>query len=294
MGTEQEIFDAAMQDDEPDAPTPQAPGAADDEAPQPAPAAPEPPQGQNEPDAALSAAPQPDPAPPQHQVPLAELLNTRERAQKAEQERDQLRQWREAVERERRAQEDAARQQKPQFPDPLMDQEGYNNFVLQQQQALEQTIWQRLDNLETQKAIYRAKQSHGELFDKAWTDFTQEAKQNPALAQVWQQLPPWQRADEVIGWYKQQQTLREIGNDPAAYKAKLQEQLLNDPAFQAQVAEKLRASLSQPAQTRPQNVTRLPPSMNRVAGAAPAHSADDEDGSEEAIFAAAMAPRRRR
>jgi hypothetical protein len=294
MGTEQEIFDAAMQDDEPDAPTPQAPDAADHEAPQPAPAAPEPPQGQNEPQAAPSAAPQPAPALPQHQVPISELLTARERAQKAEQERDQLRQWREGVERERRAQEDAAKQQKPQAPDQFADPEGYTQFLLQQQQSLEQSIWQRLDNLETQKAIYRAKQSHGELFDQAWTDFTQEAERNPTLKQVWQQLPPWQRADEVIGWYKQQQTLREIGNDPAAYKAKLQEQLLNDPAFQAQVAEKLRASLSQPAQTRPQNVTRLPPSMNRVAGAAPAHSVDAEDGSEEAIFAAATAPRRRR
>lgn len=292
MGTEQEIFDSGVSDEE-EVATALAPEAASDEA-EPAEHAAQEPPAEQKPEAAQDAAPQQEPAPqPQHHVPLTEFLTARERAQAAERERDQFRQRYEALERERRAQEEAAKQQKPQPPDQFADPDGYTQFMLQQQQALEQSIWQKIENAQTQEAIFRTRQTHGELFDKAWTEFNQAAAQNPALAQVWQQLPPWQRGEEVIGWYKQQQTLREIGSDPAAYRTKLQQELLSDPAFLAQAVEKLKAGQGPAQNARPQTVTRLPPSLNRVTSAAPAHGADDGDDSEDAIFAAGRPARRR-
>jgi hypothetical protein len=64
--------------------------------------------------------------------------------------------------------------------------------------------------------------------------------------------------------------------------------LLADPEFVSKVIERTRQSQSQPVNngSRPANVTRLPPSLNRQTSAASAQ-ADDGDGSDDAVWDAA-------
>ena len=54
---------------------------------------------------------------------------------------------------------------------------------------------------------------------------------------------------------------------------------MKDPAFQAKLLERIRGS----AQARP-GTTQLPPSLNRVSGAAPAVVEDGDDNSDAGIF----------
>lgn len=295
MGEEQDIFDASLEDER-DLPAPE--GAkerpADPEAP--ASAAPEPrdeaqPQQEGqEPAAASDAAPKPQDKPqdkpqepaPQHQVPLSELLNTRERAQRAEQERDQFRQALEAIQR----QQHEAQRQPQDPPDVFADPKAYTEH-------LTRTFDQRLAAIQLENNLQLAEVRHGEAFGKAYDAFLREVGQgqNPALYhQVMQSRNP---GESMVGWYKNQEVLREVGPDPVAYKAKLQQQLLDDPAFLAQAVEKVRGAGQAAPNVRPQTVTRLPPSLSRVASAAPA-AEGDEDGSEEAIFSAGNPSRRRR
>lgn len=274
MGTEEDIFASATAD------PPQA------ETPTPEAAAPEPQQTGQEPAAAESAAPQDQPAQPQHQVPLAELLNTRERAQKAERELEDARR---AIAEIQRHQQAAQQQRQPQGPpDQFQDPEGYTNWIRQDRQALQQTVEQHIQALKLDWDERFARMQHGDLYDEAQKAFLEEAGpngfgglKNPALvAQVMASQSP---NSAVVDWYKREKTLKEFGSDPSAYKQKLRQELLADEAFRSEVIEAIKSGVSaQPQGQRPQNVTRLP-SLNRQASAASQNDAD-LDGSEEAIF----------
>jgi hypothetical protein len=92
---------------------------------------------------------------------------------------------------------------------------------------------------------------------------------------------------ELLKAYEERKVLQEIGNDVTAYRAKLEEQLLNDPAFLQKVGDKIRSQSAQPQQNgqRPATVTQLPPSLAR-APAGGSHTADmsEADMSDAALF----------
>jgi hypothetical protein len=69
---------------------------------------------------------------------------------------------------------------------------------------------------------------------------------------------------ELVAWHKRQSVLREIGEDPEAYKAKLRDELKNDPEFVKTVIATARQS-AQPGKGAPQAID-LPPSLNRTTG----------------------------
>jgi hypothetical protein len=86
--------------------------------------------------------------------------------------------------------------------------------------------------------------------------------------------------------FEERRVLQEIGNDVGAYRTKLEEQLLNDPAFMQKVGERIRTQ-SQPQQNgqRPGSITQLPPSLKNL-GSGSSHSADvtEADMSDAALF----------
>jgi len=289
MGTEQEIFDSDNED-ETEVGTAQAPPLAEDEASAQEQAAQKPPQGKAPDPAAQGAAPQQESDKPNYTVPLPEHLSVRERAQRAEQERDQLRQALEQFQRREQEAQRAAQAKPPEAPDQFADPQGYTNFMLQQQQQIAHALRQEARMERLNESLEDAAEQYGEAWQAAFNALV--ATQDRTLVDKLTANP--RRAGKAImDWHRQQEVLRTVGPDPAAYRQKLQDELLNDQAFVAKVIEHVRAAQGQPQQSRPQNVTRLPPSLNRVTSAAPAHGDDDGDDSEEAIFAAGRSRRSR-
>ena len=87
-------------------------------------------------------------------------------------------------------------------------------------------------------------------------------------------------------WHRQQRLYETTGGDLEGYLTKRQEELLNDPAFLAKAADKIRAGAG--VQSRPTaNVTQLPPSLNKIASAAPT-SDDGDDLSDAGLLKSAL------
>ena len=95
--------------------------------------------------------------------------------------------------------------------------------------------------------------------------------------------------EALVSWHKRNEALREVGDDPSAYKAKIAEEtrqaLANDPEFRKQLLEGLRAEAETGDGGKPRTVTRLPASLNRAAGGNHLRSdLADGDNSNTAIF----------
>lgn len=84
---------------------------------------------------------------------------------------------------------------------------------------------------------------------------------------------------EIVRSHQKQSLFEQIGTDPNAYVERQLEERMKDPAFQAKLLERIRGS----AQARP-GTTQIPPSLNRVSGAAPAVVEDGDDNSDAGIF----------
>lgn len=170
-------------------------------------------------------------------------------------------------------------EQKPEEePDPLLDPKGFRDHI-------ERKFSERLLNQQRDMDMRMAHRQHGELFEKAYNE-----AQN-ALAQGDVQLRALMNqtatpGDTLVDWYRQRQTLREVGPDPAAYRQKMLDEALKDPAYLAKAVEAARAaaggtSANPSTNSRPK--IELPPSL---AGAARADAVafDDNDISDAALF----------
>lgn len=95
--------------------------------------------------------------------------------------------------------------------------------------------------------------------------------------------------DAAVRWHKQQGIRQKIGDDLDGFLKKRDEELLNDQAFMAKVAEKLRSQANggvAPARSSAP-VVKLPPSLNKATSAAPAAD-DGEDLSDGALLKQAL------
>jgi hypothetical protein len=267
-----EIFDAATEGDEEDVAVEQIVSDAAD----PKAEAQDPNASQKPSEGPGEAPPQEQSPPPQqHHVPLAELLNTRERAQAAERERDEFRRALEHIQR----QQQAAQQRPPQVPDMFADPDAYTRHINEQ-------VHRTTNEMRLEFDLQMAEVRQPEKFPKAYDAFIQAVgnprQPNPQLYhEIMGARSPGQA---ILSWYDRENVLREVGTDPAAYRQKLQNELLEDPNFIAQVIERTRGGAGNGS--RPTNVTRLP-SLNRQTSAASSKEADDNDGSPEGIWGAA-------
>ena len=95
-------------------------------------------------------------------------------------------------------------------------------------------------------------------------------------------------SDDPVGvamqWHKRNKMMDVTGGDPDAYRQRVADELLKDPAFQAKVIEAARGQA--PQGSRP-NI-QLPPSLSRIPGSAPDHSSDDSDMSDAGLFRQAI------
>jgi hypothetical protein len=208
----------------------------------------------------------------QHRVPLRELLDEREARQQAKREAEDLRQRLAAFEREK---QEAAKPRDPNemFVDPAA-----------WQQKMLQTFEQRLFATQLENNLQLASYKHGDTFAEAY----KAVQGNPMLAQQMIRQP--NPGEAIVSWFKSQKVLSEVGDDPASYKTRLRQQLLDDPDFQAEVVQRVRGGGTRPGSngSQPQNVVRMPPSLNRQSRAAEATDIDDDgDESEEGIYRSA-------
>lgn len=101
----------------------------------------------------------------------------------------------------------------PEIPDPLTDPEAHSAFLLRQMQETQaNTIAEISERF--------ARNAHGDEFVDAAFDAAQKAG---AIDQFKGTKDPW---GDLAKWHKAEQAKAEIGDDPAAYKAKLKAELL--------------------------------------------------------------------
>lgn len=105
--------------------------------------------------------------------------------------------------------------EQPKAPDPLDDPQGYQAY--QQQHVANSTLNVKLDLSEDM-----ARTAHGDaVVDEAFQAFQATADQATRQA-IMAARSPW---NEVVKWHKQNQVAQEIGNDPAAYAAKVEAEI---------------------------------------------------------------------
>ncbi len=97
----------------------------------------------------------------------------------------------------------------------------------------------------------------------------------------------------AMNWYQSRKVLKEVGTDPAAYKTKVLEDALKDPAYLAKALEAAKSQANGQPNTRP-NI-QLPTSLNKASGSGATQSVGgDEDLSEGSLWKHAAAPATRR
>lgn len=242
----------------PATPTP-APPAAPPEAPpaqtQPQPvvtAPPNPAAAETPPVATPPAQPEP---PPVRQVPLSELLEERKRRQAAE---EHARNYQQFFEAQRQSQ-----QPQPQPIDPVVEPE--RAYAAMQAQMHNMAVNTRAN---TSEMIIRGQ------FGDAAVDKAVQAAHAANMGEYFMSRPhPY---GELMNWHKSQEMAREVGNDPAAYRQKIETEV------RAKVLAELKAGANPPR--------NLPPSLSSATNAGSSHEVVP-DGKD--FFHQMMAPRKR-
>jgi hypothetical protein len=184
----------------------------------------------------------------------------------------------------------AVEPEKPEIPEILEDPRAFVNHVTKQVDERVAQVMRDVRNRFLDQSMNVAKARHGEVFDKAYAALRahdpQNAQQRAFVNSILDQPDPGEAA---VTWFKRQEAMREIGEDPTAYAARVKEdarkELLADQEFRRQILQGMRAEASGDDPT-PRNIVRLPPSLGRAQGGnggAP-NDLSAFDGSEQAIF----------
>lgn len=224
----------------------------------------------------------------EEQVPSWRLREINEEKRQAQAELERLR-----VEHARmqaymaQVQRAQAPQQEAPPPDPVVDPVAYTKHV---QEGLRREFQQQAATDRLNYDLRLAHVMYGDRFEKAYEALVTEGQRgNQGLVRLLvSQASP---GEAIVRWHTQNEVLREVGADPTAYKQKTREELLKDPEFLAQAVEAHRRIAT--GQGQPQNtVVKLPPSLSKATGTTEVPQTKT-DGSDAAIFAYAMQPKRR-
>lgn len=130
-------------------------------------------------------------------------------------------------------------QQPAQTPDMFADPDGYTKHI-------ERAVNERTTQLALDFDLKLARATHKDVFDQAWTSFlgTVKAGDNALYGEVMNSSSP---GEAIVNWYKRDNTLREVGTDPEAYKAKLRAEILAELQGQQPASAPQTAVQGQPA-----------------------------------------------
>ena len=124
------------------------------------------------------------------------------------------------------------------------------------------------------------------MFEQAYSEAQQAIAQgdNQLSAMMQTSSSP---GETLVQWYKQRQTMREVGDDPNVWLERKLEERLNDPAFLAKAMERARTQATANPPSRP--AVSLPPSLSSMSPAlAQTIDPDDGDNSDAAVFRSAF------
>jgi hypothetical protein len=97
--------------------------------------------------------------------------------------------------------------------------------------------------------------------------------------------------DVITRWHLNNETMREVGGDLAAYKKRVLEEALKDPDYQRQAIEASKGNASHVARPVTSSVPKIPSLGNVGAGAG--GEADLQEPSDDQLFRAAISAKRR-
>jgi hypothetical protein len=148
----------------------------------------------------------------------------------------------------------------PQVPDMFQDPQAYHQFITTQHQNA-------MRNMEANFSFRLAHREHGEMFEQAYVTMIQRAERgDPSVVRQVMASPDPGAA--MVNWFRREQTLSTVGDDPNAwFEAQLAERL-KDQKFAGSIVEKIRGAAPATSPNGAPNV-QLPPSLNRVAASAP-------------------------
>lgn len=110
-------------------------------------------------------------------------------------------------------------------PDPLLDPQGFREHMRRELQ--EQLLSDRRES-----SLRYAHRTHGDKFSEAYAEASQAMARGDRALQARMQASP-DPGETLVQWHQEQKTMKEVGGDPAAYRAKLLDEALKDPAYLA-------------------------------------------------------------
>jgi hypothetical protein len=169
-------------------------------------------------------------------------------------------------------------------PDPLLDPQGFREHMRREFQ--EQLLGERRE-----MSLRLAHRTYKEAFDEAYAA-AQQAMASGDRALAARMQATCDPGETLIAWHREQKTMKEVGGDPAAYRTKLLEEALKDPAYLAKAIEAAKASAAASAANGQDRGARpavqLPPSLSNAARADAHENPADLDMSSEGLFRHAM------
>lgn len=115
---------------------------------------------------------------------------------------------------------------------------------------------------------------------------------DPNVKAVWEQaMQSAHPYDVITRWHLNNETMREVGGDLAAYKKRVLEEALKDPDYQRQAIEASKGNASHVARPVTSSVPKIPSLGNVGAGAG--GEADLQEPSDDQLFRAAISAKRR-
>lgn len=187
-------------------------------------------------------------------------------------------------------------------PDKFADPDGYDAW---NDRRLEKAVAAVRDELSAAQTGFTtrlfdmnmaaAHEVHGEKFEAAYKALALAITHGPegqqARDRVFASPNP---GGALMQWHRNQETLREVGGDPVAYRQKVADEtraaLLKDPEFRKQLLDGMKAEANGEGNgnsPQPRNVTRLPSLNGRPGGSA--ERSHVSDGSDVGLFNAAFA-----
>jgi len=171
----------------------------------------------------------------------------------------------------------------PAKPDPVLDPEGYERYVVAQME-------QRYTLRRIEETFAETHEALGKDFEAAYMGLQKLDPNNPVDKAIGNRIYTAPNPGKALmRWHREQSLLREVGNDPAAYRQKLRDELLDDPDMVKAVLARVREQSEGGQPGAPRNITRLPPSLNRARGGSSAKEIlGAADNTDAAVFDYAM------
>lgn len=156
-------------------------------------------------------------------------------------------------------------------PDIFEDPKGFVSGIKQEIQTGLNQVLSTVRQNSVSMSFELAHVRHGEAFPKAMEAINKLDAGNPDDRVIVQRIYNSPNPGEaLVTWHKRQQTLSEVGDDPAAYREKVaketREALIKDPEFRKQLLADLRGEALAGDDGTPRTANRLPRSLARAPG----------------------------